>query len=99
MHYVIVAEDIADSLDKRLAARSAHLERLQTLKDAGRLVVAGPCPSIDSEDPGLAGFTGSVIIAEFVSLDAAKAWANADPYVDAGVYANVGVKPFKYVLP
>ncbi len=99
MHYVIVAEDIDNSLDKRLAVRPAHLERLQTLKNAGRLVVAGPCPSIDSEDPGPAGFTGSVIIAEFVSLDAAKTWADADPYVAAGVYASVNVKPFKCVLP
>ncbi|MBL4851624.1 MAG: YciI family protein [Gammaproteobacteria bacterium] len=99
MHYVIIAEDADNSLDKRLAARSAHLERLQTLKDAGRLVVAGPCPGIDSVDPGPAGFTGSVIIAEFASLDAAKAWADADPYVGAGVYASVNVKPFKYVLP
>jgi len=99
MHYVIVGEDVDVSLDKRLAARPAHLERLQALKDAGRLIVAGPCPSIDSDDPGTAGFSGSVIIAEFNSLEEAKSWADADPYCAAGVYASVSVKPFKLVLP
>ncbi len=99
MHYLIVAEDIENSLEKRLAVRPAHLERLQALKDAGRLIVAGPCPNIDNEDPGPAGFSGSAIIAKFESLEAAKAWADADPYVDAGVYDKVTVKPFKYVLP
>ena len=99
MHYVIVGEDVDASLDKRLAARPAHLERLQALKDAGRLIVAGPCPSIDSDDPGTAGFSGSVIIAEFNSLEEAKSWADADPYCAAGVYASVSVKPFKLVLP
>ena len=99
MHYVIVGEDVDASLDKRLAARPAHLERLQALKDAGRLIVGGPCPSIDSDDPGTAGFSGSVIIAEFNSLEEAKSWADADPYCAAGVYASVSVKPFKLVLP
>lgn len=99
MNYVIVAEDVDDSLNKRLAARPAHVARLQALKEAGRLIVAGPCPNIDSEDPGPAGFSGSVIIAEFASLEAAKAWADDDPYIAAGVYASVSVKPFKYVLP
>ena len=99
MHYLIVAEDVDNSLDKRLAARPAHLERLQALKAAGRLLVAGPCPNIDNEDPGPAGFSGSAIIAEFESLDAAQAWADADPYVDAGVYDKVTVKPFKCVMP
>ena len=99
MYYVIFAEDIENSLDKRMAARPAHLERLQALKDAGRLLTAGPCPNIDNEDPGPAGFSGSVIIAKFESLDAAKQWADADPYCDAGVYQQVTVKPFKYVLP
>ncbi|MBL1433457.1 MAG: YciI family protein [Gammaproteobacteria bacterium] len=99
MNYVIVAQDVDNSLDKRLAARPAHIERLQALKDAGRLIVAGPCPSIDSENPGPAGFSGSVIIAQFASLEAAKTWADEDPYVTTGVYATVSVKPFKYVLP
>ncbi len=99
MYYVIVAEDIENSLDQRLASRPAHLERLQILKNCGRLLVAGPCPNIDNVDPGPAGFSGSVIIAEFNSLDEAKSWADSDPYCAAGVYANVTVKPFKYVLP
>ncbi len=99
MLYTIIAEDITDSLEKRLAARPAHLERLQTLQAEGRLVLAGPHPAIDSEDPGPAGFTGSLIVAEFESLQAAQAWADTDPYVAAGVYAGVTIKPFKKVLP
>jgi uncharacterized protein YciI len=97
--YAIVGEDVAGSLDKRLAARPAHLERLTALKNEGRLVLAGPFPAIDSNDPGPAGFSGSLIVAEFDSLEAAKAWADADPYLAAGVYAKVTVKPFKKVLP
>jgi hypothetical protein len=99
MLYVIIGEDRAGTLDKRLASRPAHLERLQALQAEGRLVLAGPCPAIDSPDPGPAGFSGSIIIAEFASLDTAKAWADADPYVAAGVYEKVTVKPFKKVLP
>jgi uncharacterized protein YciI len=99
MLYVIIGEDIPDSLPKRLSVRPAHLERLQALQDAGRLILAGPNPAIDSENPGDAGFSGSIIIAEFVTLEEAKTWANADPYVDAGVYASVVVKPFKKVFP
>ncbi|MDF2489067.1 MAG: hypothetical protein K0S77_1689 [Pseudomonas sp.] len=99
MLYAIIASDVADSLDKRLAARPAHLERLQQLKAEGRIVLAGPHPAIDSNDPGPAGFTGSLVVAEFDSLAAAQAWADADPYVAAGVYDKVVVKPFKQVLP
>ena len=99
MLYVIIGEDRPDSLAQRLAARPAHLERLQALQTEGRLILAGPCPAIDSPDPGPAGFSGSVIIAEFASLEAAQAWAGADPYVAAGVYAKVTVKPFKKALP
>lgn len=99
MLYVFIAEDIPGTLDKRLAARPAHLERLLALQADGRLFVAGPCPAIDSPDPGPAGFSGSVIIAEFPSLAEAEAWAAADPYVAAGVYARVTVKPFKKALP
>ena len=99
MLYAIVGEDYPDSLPARLAARPAHVERLQALQDEGRLILAGPCPAIDSPDPGPAGFTGSLIVAEFSSLAAAQAWADADPYVAAGVYAKVSVKPFKKVLP
>lgn len=99
MLYAIMGEDVPASLDKRLAARPAHLERLIALQNEGRLLLAGPFPAIDSLDPGPAGFSGSLIVAEFDSLDAAKAWANADPYVAAGVYANVSVKPFKKVFP
>lgn len=95
MFYVIFAEDTANSLEQRLSARPAHLARLQNLHDEGRLLVAGPMPAVDSHDPGAAGFTGSTVIAEFDSLDAAKKWAGADPYVAAGVYASVIVKPFK----
>jgi hypothetical protein len=99
LYYAIVGEDVAGSLDKRLAARPAHLERLNKLKDEGRLLLAGPFPAIDSPDPGPAGFSGSLIVAAFDSLQAAQAWADADPYVAAGVYARVTVKPFKRVLP
>jgi uncharacterized protein YciI len=99
LFYAITGEDVANSLDKRLAARPAHLERLNQLKDAGRLLLAGPFPAIDSTDPGPAGFSGSLIVAAFDSLEAAQVWADADPYVAAGVYARVTVKPFKKVLP
>ncbi|WP_339491036.1 YciI family protein [Pseudomonas rhizophila] len=99
MLYAIIATDVANSLEKRLAARPEHLERLQQLKAQGRVVLAGPHPAVDSNDPGAAGFSGSLIVAEFDSLAAAQAWAEADPFVVAGVYANVVVKPFKQVLP
>ena len=98
MYYVIIGEDHPNSLDKRLAARPAHLERLEQLRDDGHLLTAGPLPAIDSEDPGEAGFSGSVIIAEFDSLEAAQQWAAADPYNDAGVYQQVTIKPFKRVF-
>ena len=99
MYYAIISEDIENSLEKRLGARPAHLARLEALKQAGRLLVAGPHPAVDDDDPGPAGFTGSLVVAEFPSLEDAQAWADADPYVDAGVYARVTVKPFKKVLP
>ncbi|MFJ4396476.1 YciI family protein [Pseudomonas sp. NPDC089396] len=99
MLYAIIASDVANSLEKRLAARPAHIERLQQLKAEGRVVLAGPHPAIDSNDPGVAGFSGSLIVAEFDSLAAAQAWADADPYIAAGVYDKVIVKPFKQVLP
>lgn len=99
MLYLILGEDVPGTLEQRLAARPDHLARLQALKAEGRLVLAGPCPAIDSPDPGPAGFTGSLIVAEFASLDDARAWADADPYVAAGVYAGVTIKPFKKVLP
>lgn len=99
MWYVIVGTDVPDSLEKRLQARPAHLERLQALKNAGRLLLAGPMPAIDCEDPGSAGFTGSLIVAAFDDLHDAKTWADADPYCSAGVYQTVSVKPFKKVLP
>lgn len=99
MWYAIISQDIENSLDKRLSARPAHLERLNALKDQGRLLIAGPHPAIDSEDPGSAGFSGSLVVAEFDSLAAAQSWADEDPYVAAGVYAQVNVKPFKKVLP
>ena len=99
MLYAIIASDVANSLEKRLAARPAHIERLQQLKAEGRVVLAGPHPAIDSNDPGEAGFSGSLIVAEFESLAAAQAWADADPYIAAGVYDKVVVKPFKQVLP
>ena len=99
MLYAIISVDVADSLEKRLSARPAHLNRLQRLQDEGRLVLAGPHPAIDSDNPGDAGFTGSLVVAEFDNLAAAQLWADADPYNDAGVYANVSVKPFKKVFP
>lgn len=99
LFYAITGEDVANSLDKRLAARPAHLARLNELQAAGRLLLAGPFPAIDSPDPGPAGFSGSLIVAAFDSLAAAQTWADADPYVAAGVYAQVTVKPFKKVLP
>jgi len=99
LYYAILGEDAPGSLDKRLAARPDHLARLNQLKEAGRLLLAGPFPAIDSPDPGPAGFSGSLIVAAFDSLEAAQAWADADPYVAAGVYARVSVKPFKKVLP
>lgn len=98
MLYAIISTDVENSLEKRLATRPAHLARLAILKQQGKLVLAGPLPAIDSEDPGDAGFTGSLIVAEFASLEAAQAWAEADPYQAAGVYAKVIVKPFKRVL-
>ncbi len=99
MLYVFMAEDQPGTLEQRLASRPAHLERLLALQADGRLIIAGPCPAIDSPDPGPAGFSGSVIIAEFPSLADAEAWAQADPYIAAGVYAKVVVKPFKKALP
>lgn len=99
MYYVVYSEDIEDSTPLRAKARPDHLARLDELKQQGRLLAAGPCPAIDASDPGPAGFTGSVVIAEFPSVEDAKAWADADPYVAAGVYATVTVKPFKLVLP
>lgn len=99
MLYVIFSQDVENSLPKRAQARAAHIERLQTLKEQGRLILAGPCPAIDAEDPGEAGFTGSMIVAEFHSLEDAQAWADADPYIEAGVYQSVIVKPYKKVLP
>ncbi|MGD2173741.1 MAG: YciI family protein [Gammaproteobacteria bacterium] len=99
MLYSIVGIDNENSLQARLSVRADHLARLTALKDEGRLIIAGPNPAIDNEDPGEAGFTGSLIIAEFESLEAAQAWADADPYVDSGAYASVSVKPFKKVLP
>lgn len=99
MLYAIISQDVENSLQNRLAARPKHLARLTALQDQGRLVLAGPHPSIDSEDPGEAGFSGSLVVAEFESLKDAKDWADADPYIEAGVYANVTVKPFKKVFP
>jgi hypothetical protein len=99
MYYAILCEDVPNSLPLRQQARPAHLERLQQLLDQGRLLAAGPHPAVDTEDPGEAGFTGSLIIAEFDSLEAATAWADSDPYVDAGVFQRVAVKPYKVALP
>ena len=99
MWYVIEGYDGQDVLGARLAARAAHLARLQALQAQGRLLLAGPCPAIDAEDPGAAGFSGSVVIASFDDLDAARAWADADPYVAAGVYQRVDVRPFRKALP
>ncbi|MBU1396257.1 MAG: YciI family protein [Gammaproteobacteria bacterium] len=99
MLYAIVGQDVPDSLNLRLAARPAHLDRLHALQQAGRLLLAGPFPNIDGNDPGSAGFSGSLIVAEFATLADAQAWADADPYVAAGIYAGVSVKPFKKVFP
>lgn len=99
MLYAIISEDIENSLALRLEARPAHVQRLNDLKDQARLVLAGPHPAIDSDDPGNAGFTGSLVVAEFSNLVEAQAWADADPYITAGVYQKVTVKPFKKVLP
>lgn len=99
MLYAIVGEDHPGSLAARLAARPAHIERLTTLQEEGRLILAGPFPAIDAPDPGPAGFSGSLIVADFASLDAAQAWADADPYIAAAVYAKVTVRPFKKALP
>ena len=99
MLYAIISQDIEDSLTRRLAVRPAHLARLHDLQDQGRLLLAGPHPAIDSENPGDAGFTGSLVVAEFDSLNDAQQWADTDPYIDAGVYAHVIVKPFKKVFP
>jgi uncharacterized protein YciI len=99
MLYAIMSEDVPNSLERRLAARPDHLARLEALRDEGRIVLAGPHPAIDAENPGDAGFSGSLVVAEFESLEEANAWADADPYMIAGVYAKVIVKPFKKVLP
>jgi uncharacterized protein YciI len=99
MWYAIISEDVPESLSKRLGARPAHVARLEQLKLEGRLLLAGPHPAIDAQDPGPAGFTGSLVVAEFASLPEAQAWADADPYVAAGVYARVVIKPFRKTLP
>lgn len=99
MYYAIISEDVPNSLALRMTARPAHVARLEALKAEGRLLVAGPHPAIDSPDPGEAGFSGSLVIAEFESLEQAQAWANADPYIEAGVYQSVTIKPYKVVLP
>lgn len=99
MYYAIIARDREGSLEARLQARPRHLERLEALRDQGRLLLAGPHPAIDSEDPGPAGFSGSLVVAEFADLQSAREWADADPYVSAGVYSEVQVKPFKRVFP
>ncbi|WP_339898647.1 YciI family protein [uncultured Gilvimarinus sp.] len=99
MFYAIISEDVTDSLAKRKPARADHIARLNALHDAGRLIIAGPHPAVDSNEPGDAGFTGSLVVAEFDSLAEAQQWADADPYIAAGVYAKVTVKPFKRVLP
>ncbi len=99
MLYAFISQDVDNSLEKRLSVRDKHIERLQELKKQGRLLIAGPHPAIDSNDPGTAGFTGSLIVAEFPSQNEAQTWADADPYVSAGVYKKITVKPFKKVLP
>ncbi len=99
MWYAIISQDVDDSLEKRMSVRPDHIKRLQELQDEGRMLIAGPHPKIDSEDPGPAGFTGSLIVAEFDSLEDAQAWADDDPYIAAGVYEKVIVKPFKKVFP
>jgi len=99
MLYAIISQDVDNSLDKRASARTEHIARLQEMKEQGRLILAGPHPAIDNTEPGSAGFTGSLIVAEFDSLQSAQTWADADPYIKAGVYESVTVKPFKKVLP
>jgi uncharacterized protein YciI len=99
MLYTFISQDAADTLEKRMAARPTHVKRLEQLRDEGRLILAGPHPAIDCDDPGPAGFTGSLVVAEFDSLEDARHWANADPYLAAGVYEQTSVKPFKKVLP
>ena len=99
MWYAIIGQDVPDSLEKRIAARPAHVVRLQELQSQGRLLLAGPFPAVDADDPGAAGFSGSLIVAEFASLSAAQDWANDDPYVAAGVYAEVRVQPFRKAFP
>lgn len=99
MLYALICQDVENSLELRMPVRDKHLARLQQLKNEGRLILAGPHPAIDAEDPGQSGFTGSLIVAEFSSLEEAKQWADADPYIEAGVYKQVSVKPFKKVLP
>ncbi len=99
MLYAIISEDVEDSLERRIGARPKHLERLNKLKDEGRLILAGPHPAIDSNDPGEAGFSGSLVVAEFDDLESAQTWADSDPFVTAGVYSSVVVKTFKKVLP
>lgn len=99
MLYTIIGQDIPDSLEKRMASRSAHVARLQLLQTQGRLLLAGPFPAVDTEDPGVAGFTGSLIVAEFSSLTEAQSWANADPYLTNGVYKEVNVRPFRKTFP
>jgi uncharacterized protein len=99
MLYMILGQDVPDSLERRLAVRPEHLARLEALRDSGRLMLAGPMPAIDSPDPGSSGFTGSLIVAEFPSLEEARAWAYADPYATSGVFSDVMVRPFKRVLP
>lgn len=99
MWYAIISEDVEDSLPRRASVRDAHIARIRELVTEGRLLIAGPHPAIDAENPGEAGFTGSLVVAEFASLEKAQAWADADPYVESGAYASVAVKPFKLVLP
>lgn len=99
MYYAIISQDVDNSLEKRMSVRADHIARLKALQEEGRMLLAGPHPAIDSEDPGPAGFTGSLIVAEFDSLESAQAWADADPYIKAGVYEKVTVKPFKKVFP
>lgn len=99
MWYAVISKDVPNSLELRMKSREAHLARLHALMEEGRLLVAGPHPAVDSEDPGPAGFTGSLVVADFLSLEDAQAWADEDPYIAAGVYAEVVVKPFRRVLP
>lgn len=99
MLYAIIGQDVPDSLEKRMAARPAHLARLQALQEKGRLLLAGPFPAVDAADPGAAGYTGSLVVAEFASLQAAQAWADAEPYIAAGVFGQISVRPFRKVLP